>query len=134
MLQLGLYLIFTEVESLPDWTDKLSQTAVLLKNRSAPSRRTYIGSHVFSHVTSALAHVPSPSQSLHHHRGGGSRRRAHLLGDVLEHFRRQCDLLAKDGVEGLEAVKNNDPNLIITDLQMPRIWFRVIKRDSRFES
>jgi CheY-like chemotaxis protein len=43
-------------------------------------------------------------------------------------------ILAKDGVEGLEAVKNNDPNLIITDLQMPRIWFRVIKRDSRFES
>jgi len=30
-------------------------------------------------------------------------------------------ILAKDGVEGLEAVKNNDPNLVITDLQMPRI-------------
>jgi CheY-like chemotaxis protein len=30
-------------------------------------------------------------------------------------------ILARDGVEGLEAVKNSDPNLIITDLQMPRI-------------
>ena len=30
-------------------------------------------------------------------------------------------ILAKDGVEGLEAVKNSDPDLIITDLQMPRI-------------
>jgi CheY-like chemotaxis protein len=30
-------------------------------------------------------------------------------------------ILAKDGIEGLEAVKNNDPNLVITDLQMPHI-------------
>jgi CheY-like chemotaxis protein len=30
-------------------------------------------------------------------------------------------ILARDGVEGLEAVKNSDPSLIITDLQMPRI-------------
>jgi CheY-like chemotaxis protein len=29
-------------------------------------------------------------------------------------------ILAKDGIEGLEAVKNNDPNLVISDLQMPR--------------
>lgn len=28
-------------------------------------------------------------------------------------------ILAKDGVEGLEAVKQNDPDLVITDLQMP---------------
>jgi CheY-like chemotaxis protein len=36
--------------------------------------------------------------------------------------------LAKDGVEGLEAVKNNDPNLVITDLQMPRVdGFELLK-------
>ena len=37
-------------------------------------------------------------------------------------------ILAKDGVEGLEAVKNNDPHLVITDLQMPRIdGFELLK-------
>ena len=30
-------------------------------------------------------------------------------------------ILAKDGVEGLDAVKNHDSNLVITDLQMPRL-------------
>ena len=30
-------------------------------------------------------------------------------------------VLAQDGVEGLEAVKSNKPDLVITDLQMPRM-------------
>lgn len=30
-------------------------------------------------------------------------------------------VLAKDGVEGLEAAKSSNPDLIITDLQMPRM-------------
>jgi|ERR1700678_1117023 CheY-like chemotaxis protein len=37
-------------------------------------------------------------------------------------------ILAKDGVEALEAVKNNEPNLVITDLQMPRMdGFELLK-------
>jgi CheY-like chemotaxis protein len=30
-------------------------------------------------------------------------------------------VLAKDGIEGLDAVKKPDPDLVITDLQMPRM-------------
>ena len=47
-------------------------------------------------------------------------------------------ILAKDGLEGLEAVKNSDPDLIITDLQMPCIdgfellnEIRALKPDGR---
>jgi CheY-like chemotaxis protein len=30
-------------------------------------------------------------------------------------------VLAKDGIEGLDAVKKHDPDLVLTDLQMPRM-------------
>jgi CheY-like chemotaxis protein len=30
-------------------------------------------------------------------------------------------VLARDGIEGLDAVKKHDPDLLITDLQMPRM-------------
>jgi CheY-like chemotaxis protein len=43
-------------------------------------------------------------------------------------------ILAKDGVEGLEAVKNNDPHFgHHRPADAAHRWFRAIKRDSRPE-
>jgi len=37
-------------------------------------------------------------------------------------------ILAEDGIDGLEAAKKNDPDLVITDLRMPRLdGFRLME-------
>jgi CheY-like chemotaxis protein len=44
-------------------------------------------------------------------------------------------ILAKDGVEGLDAVKKHDPDLVITDLQMPRMdGFQLLHEIRRLKS
>jgi len=44
-------------------------------------------------------------------------------------------ILAKDGIEGLDAVKKHDPDLVITDLQMPRMdGFQLLQEIRRLES
>ena len=42
------------------------------------------------------------------------------LGSFLSHLGANV-VLAEDGIEGLAAVKKHDPDLVITDLQMPRM-------------
>jgi CheY-like chemotaxis protein len=44
-------------------------------------------------------------------------------------------VLAKDGIEGLNAVKKHDPDLVITDLQMPRMdGFQLLYEIRRLKS
>jgi CheY-like chemotaxis protein len=44
-------------------------------------------------------------------------------------------VLAKDGIEGLDAVKKHDPDLVITDLQMPRMdGFQLLHEIRRLKS
>ena len=44
-------------------------------------------------------------------------------------------ILAKDGIEGLDAVKKHHPDLVITDLQMPRMdGFQLLHEIRRLKS